>query len=245
MKFFQVLFAFYALLVFVFSLIVVFPFYVFVFLVFDAKKAPRIAHAGSRLWAGFLFTMFLVRYEIKNKELIDKNKVYVFAGNHRSLLDIPLFALSCKNAFRFLSKAELTKIPLLGFVIKKLYITVNRSSKADRHRSIDAMKESLDEGISVFLCPEGTRNKTANPLLEFKDGAFRLAITTKTPLAVITVYNTDKLHSPHVAYLLKPGKVYAEWCAVIDTSEMTEEDLPALKEKVAGLMTSVLKKKSL
>jgi len=47
------------------------------------------------------------------------------------------------------------------------------------------MRQSMEKGISVFLCPEGTRNKTDQPLLDFKDGAFRLAIATQKPLAIV------------------------------------------------------------
>jgi 1-acyl-sn-glycerol-3-phosphate acyltransferase len=240
MKLLQALFALYALLVFIVTLLIFFPVYIFVFLFFDDKKAPRIAHRASNVWAKILFIAFLIRYKISNKEIIDRNKAYIFVANHRSFLDIPLFALSCKNTFRFLAKAELTKIPLLGYVIKKLYITVKRGDKTDRHRSMDAMKNSLDENVSVFVCPEGTRNKTDKPLLDFKDGAFRLAIATKTPLAVLAIWNTEKLYSPKATYLLKPGKVFGRWVDVIDTSAMNDGDLNLLKERVKKKMEEVL-----
>jgi 1-acyl-sn-glycerol-3-phosphate acyltransferase len=70
------------------------------------------------------------------------------------MLDIPAYAAACSNSFRFLSKAELAKIPLLGYVIKNLYITVNRTDRSDRSKSIERMKETIDEGLSVFLAPE-------------------------------------------------------------------------------------------
>ncbi len=234
-------FLLYAVVVFTLSLMVVFVGYFFIFSVGNKKAAPVIAHNLSRRWARFLFSAFFIKLKLQGQEKINPNSVYVFVANHRSTLDIPLYALACKNTFRFLSKAELTKIPLLGYVIRNLYITVNRSDKTDRHRSIDAMKKCIDQNISVFLCPEGTRNKSNHLLGEFKDGAFRLAIATQKPIAVLTVYNTDALHSPIKFFQLSPGTTYAIWDDVIETTGLTEKDVPYLKNRVAEVMQKNLK----
>ena len=187
-----------------------------------------------------LFVFFFIRIKIKNKQFIDPEKTYVFVANHVSFLDILLYARSCKNTFRFLSKAELAKVPLMGYVIKNLYITVDRGDKKDRSKSLDKMKESLDEGISVFLAPEGTRNKTEQPLLDFREGSFRLAIKAQVPLAILTIKNSQKLLSPHRPLEMRPGIIYAEWSEPIDTSNMTEEDVVMLKEKARDTMLEIL-----
>lgn len=238
MKLLRTLFGCYAAVVFGITLLIVFPLYILIFSLGGRNKAPRLAHSVSRLWALILFRLFLIRYEIINSHLVDKHQTYVFVANHRSMLDIPLYARSCTNTFRFLSKAELTRIPLLGYVIKRLYITVKRGNKQDSHRSIEVMRKSIDEHISVFLCPEGTRNTTQQVLLPFKDGAFRLAIATQTPLAVLTVIHTDNLLSPLAPLSLKPGKIIAEWSTPINTQGMTENDVESLKQKAADLMSA-------
>ena len=152
------------------SFFITVPCYFLIFNFCPKKKAPHIAHALSRLWAAFLFVVFFIRIKIKNKEFIDPNSTYVFVANHLTFLDIPLYARACKNTVRFLSKAELAKIPMMGYVINNLYITVDRKDKKDRSQSLDKMKASLEEGISVFLAPEGTRNKTDQPLLDLLAG---------------------------------------------------------------------------
>ena len=208
-----------------------------VFLVAPKKKAPHIAHKYiSRNWAKLIFPFFGVYVRVKNREFIDPQKTYVFVANHRSQLDIPAYAIACKNTLRFLAKEELTKIPLLGYVIKKLYISVNRKDKAARLRSMENMMTSLRDGISVFICPEGTRNKTADPLLPFHDGAFRLAIEAQVPLAVMTVLNSDKLLSPLHPIELSPGIIDCVWDKPIETLGMTEADIPRLKEMAIALM---------
>lgn len=235
------LYTIYCIIPFAISFLIVIPCYFLIFNLASRKKAPRIAHALSRFWAAYLFFFFFIRIKIKNKELINPDLTYVFIANHRSVLDIPLYARSCKNTFRFLSKAELAKVPLMGYVIKRLYITVDRSDKSDRAKSLDKMKATLDEGISVFLAPEGTRNKTSAPLLDFREGAFRLAIKAKVPLAVLTIKNSQELLSPLHPLEMRPGTIYAEWSAPIDTSDFTDEHANALKEQAREIMFASLK----
>ena len=173
---------------------------------------------------------------MKNKNLIDENVSYVLVSNHQSLLDIIASILSCKNTFRFLAKAELVKVPLLGYVIKRLYIPVERKDKHARSKSIDNLKKSLNEGVSVFIYPEGTRNRTTRPLLDFYDGAFRLAIDNQTPIGVLTILDSRKIHSPLRFFDLNPGVIHCVWDAPVSTVGLMQKDLPALKEKVRGLM---------
>lgn len=229
----------YCILPFIISFFIVIPLYFLIFN-FAGKKAPVMAHRISRGWGYFLLTAFFLRVKIKNREFIDSATTYVFIANHRSMLDIPLYAISCKNTFRFLSKAELAKIPIFGYVVKRLYITVNRSDKSDRGRSIEKMQRSLAEGVSIFLAPEGTRNRTTAPLLPFKDGAFLLAVTSGRPIAVLTILNTHQHHSPILPLELKPGILFAEWSEPILTIGLTEKDIPALKEKVRQQMYAIL-----
>jgi 1-acyl-sn-glycerol-3-phosphate acyltransferase len=241
-RFLRVLFGIYALLFFPVTLIVMTVLYVFIFTFFSKKKAPHVAHALSRIWARLLTIIFFGPVRVRNKHFIDPKKTYVFVANHQSQLDIPAYALACKNTIRFLAKAELTKIPLMGYIIRNLYLTVNRTDRSDRNKSIEVMRKSLDEGISVFLCPEGTRNKYEEPpLLEFREGAFRLAVITQTPIATLTLLNTGRKLSPLHPIALAPGAIYGVWDEPIETKGMTLDDVPALKEKVRQSMEKHLR----
>jgi 1-acyl-sn-glycerol-3-phosphate acyltransferase len=236
------LFGIYAAILFSVSLLVVTPLFLLVFWLVPEKKAPHIAHQYiSRHWAGLLFPIFFIRIKTRNRHYINKNKVYVFVGNHRSQLDIPAYAVACKNTIRFLAKEELTRIPLLGYIIRKLYISVNRKSPEDRQRSMDRMLQSLQDGVSIFICPEGTRNKTSEPLLPLRDGAFRVAIEAQVPLAVLTVKNAENLLSPLRPIELQPGTIECIWSPPIETTGMTDKDLSRLKQMAAELMITSLK----
>jgi 1-acyl-sn-glycerol-3-phosphate acyltransferase len=235
------LFGIYAAIIFIIMLIISFIGYGIVFTLFNDKKAPHIAHQFiSRPWSRILFFFWGIHLKIYNQELLDKKQTYVFIANHTSQLDIPAYAIVTSNTIRFLSKVELTKIPLLGIIIKKLYITVDRKDKAARAQSMDNMVRSLEDGISVFICPEGTRNKTKDPLLPFHDGAFRLAIQAQIPLGILVLKNANKLLSPMHPVEMSPGIIECHWCKPISTVGMTQDDLPALKEEAVKEMTRKL-----
>ena len=232
MQIIYTLLAIYALVFFTCTVIIFTPCYFLLFLLSDPLKAPFRAHRLSRTWASLVIAGLLVRVKIKGKEKLDPNATYVCIANHLSQLDVPVYAMACLPAIRFLAKAELGKIPLMGYVIRRTYFMVDRSNKSDRSKSMAAMQKSLGEGIGLFLCPEGTRNRTGEPLLPFKDGAFRLAIEAQVPLAALVIYNSHRRNSPRIPLSLIPGTIEGEWIEVIDTKGLTEKNTEELKDRV-------------
>jgi 1-acyl-sn-glycerol-3-phosphate acyltransferase len=217
------------------SLVLVTPFYFIIFLT-AGKKAEKYAVRVSRIWASIVLISCGVRLKVYNRNVIDPNRTYIIISNHRSYLDIPICARCTTLTFKFLAKAELTKIPLLGYIIKRLYITVRRQSMRDRVNAIKKMESEINRGISVWIYPEGTRNSTSEPLTEFQDGAFTLAVNTGRPILVLTIMDTRKLLPPGTLFQVIPGKVTAWWEKPIETTELTKKDIPALKDTVKQLM---------
>jgi 1-acyl-sn-glycerol-3-phosphate acyltransferase len=237
----RTIFGIYATVIFLITLILAFISYLFIFAFVDKEKAPFVAHAYiSRNWSKIIFIFYGIKIDIKNAELLEEKQTYVFISNHRSQLDIPAYAVATKHTIRFLAKAELTRIPMMGYIIKRLYISVDRKDKAARAQSMENMNQSIRDGISVFICPEGTRNRGSEPLLPFHDGAFRLAIQAQVPLAILVIKNSGNLLSPLRPIELSPGTIICQWCKPLTTNGMTEDDLPILKEKAIKIMLDQL-----
>ena len=76
----------------------------------------------------------------------------------------------------------MAKIPLFGLIYKRGSVLVDRKSEESRKNSFVKMKEVLDMGLHMCIYPEGTRNKTTEPLQRFHNGAFKLAIDTGKPI---------------------------------------------------------------
>ena len=168
----------------------------------------------------------------------NKNQSYIIVGNHNAAVDIPINTSSCpKNInIKFLGKAEAGKLPVLGVLIKSLSVLVDRKSAESRQSTFRFMSAEIEKGYSIFIYPEGTRNRTKEPLKEFYDGAFKLAIDHQLPLVVCTLIGTKIINSPDKTMSFLPGRVDAHWEIPIETKGKTIEDLPALKEEVKALM---------
>ena len=159
-------------------------------------------------------------------------------GNHRSSLDFIVNAQAFPGIFRFLAKQELQKIPIFGFVVRKMCLIVDRRSAMSRARSVVALKQNLAEGYSIFIYPEGSRNKSDDLLGPFYDGAFRIAIQTGAPVAVQTLINIHEITANGSG--LRPGVVRIVWEKPIVTAEMGQEDIQPLKERVEEQMRARL-----
>ncbi len=202
------------------------------------KKAekPLLVFGYHRLVKS-ISSILCIRYQIKGQEKFQKNKAYVLVSNHRSMLDIFANQYASPIPFKFLSKIENEKIPLFGYIIRKLCIPINRKSKESRQESMALMKNCLlEDGLSVLLYPEGTRNRTQEPLQAFYDGAFRLAIETETPIMVQTLLNTKAIVDPQKGWKLFTGKIECFWDEPIETKGMSLGDIERLKSKVKEIM---------
>ena len=234
MSIFRKFWAAYAVILFLLLMTLSLP----VLLIFMAFTPGERALRNNIYYLHHIFTpLFLllagIRLKVEGREKIEQKQSYVIVGNHSSSLDFITHAHAFPGVFRFLAKQELQKIPVFGWVVKKMCLIVDRSSAMSRARSVVALKQHLADGWSIFIYPEGSRNKTDDPLGPFYDGAFRIAIQTKAPVAVETIVNMSKIAS---GYGLRPGVVRIVWDEPIPTDGMTAEDIPALKERVEQMM---------
>lgn len=181
-----------------------------------------------------------IRLKVEGRELLDPARSYVIVGNHKSSLDFILNAHAFPGVFRFLAKQELQKIPVFGFIVRKMCLTVDRSSAMSRARSVVALKQQLSEGWSIFIYPEGSRNASNQLLGTFYDGAFRIAIQTGAPLAIQTILNIDHITAGGKG--LRPGVVHIAWESPVETTGLDAQDVMPLKERAEELMLNRLRK---
>ena len=98
---------------------------------------------------------------------------------------------------RFLGKASLWKVPVLGFLLRKtLQIPVERGS-VEAVKSLDALVEALDEGGTVVIYPEGTTTRQPDLWpMRGKTGAARLALLTGAPVIPIAHWGAERVFDP-------------------------------------------------
>lgn len=231
----QWIYSIYAMVMFVATTLLVFPF-VFIASFFGRIRGGNFIYKVCKVWGGMWFVLIGVRHKNIYEVPHDESRQYIFVANHISYMDIPPIILAINQPLRILAKFEMSKIPIFGFMYKRATIMVDRRDAERRARSIRLMKSVLNRHISIFIFPEGTFNETDKPLKEFFDGAFRIAIETQTPIKPLLFIDTlDRLHYKSI-FSFSPGKCRTIFLAEIPVEGLQLQDIVMLKNKVYAAM---------
>ncbi|MEO1262780.1 MAG: lysophospholipid acyltransferase family protein [Bacteroidota bacterium] len=240
MNFLRKIWAVYGIVLFFLLWVVLMPFYIIAFLVFPKSWTRYIIWFSHHVYTRVFFALTLIRFDIQGLEKLDRNQTYVIVSNHLTTLDFMINALAFPGVYKYLAKAELTKVPIFGRIVKNLCVLVDRKDKASRSKSIVDMQEALEHGYSIFLYPEGTRNNSSDPLLPFHKGAFMMAINTGHPIAVQTLVKIKHISKVNKGLDYWPGKVKVVWSEPISVEGMTIKDVRTVSEKVSNIMKEQL-----
>ncbi len=229
------IFALWALICFVATmLLILLPTWLMGFL--PEPKRTRWFIQLSRLWMGVFLPVAGVRLRITGKEHFEKGKNYVVVCNHNSFMDVPVTSPGIPGGNKTIAKIEMARIPLFGIVYRRGSVLVDRKSEESRKKSYAYMKRVLEMGLHMCIYPEGTRNRTRQPLKEFKDGAFRLAVETGKPIIPAVLFNTKKVLPQQKAFYFWPGVVEMHFLPPVPTEQLKAEDVAGLKEQVFQTM---------
>lgn len=236
---FRWLYVLYAFAVFLVLMIPVFLWSLAV-LPFGRIQGGNLVYWGCKVWADIWFLLVGIRHRNIYEEPLAEHRSYIFVANHISYLDAAIIPKAFRKPTRPLGKIEMAKVPIFGFIYRNAIVTVDRSSAAHRARSVLVLKSILRKEISVLVFPEGTFNHTHRPLKHFYDGAFRIAIETKTPIRPVLFLDAyDRMHYRSV-FTLNPGRNRCVFLPEVATDEYALSDLHALKKKVHDLMEAKL-----
>jgi 1-acyl-sn-glycerol-3-phosphate acyltransferase len=237
MRLFRNIWAVYGVILFLVMTVISTPYFLFNMAVTPGKRALR-----RNIWylhhpfANLFLMLTLVRRRIFGHERIDPKQSYVIVANHASSIDFVVNGAAFPGIFRFLAKQELLKVPVFGSLVRKMCLIVDRKSAMSRARSVVALKKELEEGVSVLIYPEGSRNAGQEALAPFYDGAFRLAIQMGAPILPMTISNVRTVSDASKGLDLCPGVLNIHFDAPIDTKNLKSEDTAALMAQVRGLM---------
>ncbi len=160
----------------------------------------------------------------------DMRRPYVAVANHESFVDILLIS-HLPTEFKWLSKVEIMKIPVLGWMMRLARdIPLERGDTTSGRAALDQARERLDKRVSVMIFPEGTRSKTGE-MRKFRAGAFKLAIEGQYPILPIAVHGTrDCLRKND--WRLGRARAEVRVLEPISTEGLTDDDLSDLRDRV-------------
>lgn len=172
-----------------------------------------LGHIGVRL--GLLLSG--IRYTVEGAENLPKGRAVVFCSNHQSNIDPPVLFNALHRRTHILYKHELDAIPILARSFRLGgFIPVDRRNKEAAMRSIEKGAQSIREGNSFLIFPEGTRSKT-DALLPFKKGGFIMAIKAQAPIVPVAVQG-GRAAMQRGSWLIRPVTLTVRVGAPIETS---------------------------
>jgi len=230
----RIYFVYGMLLFFITMLIVVIPIWLISLLPEPARA--KALHPVFRLWMGVFMPLVFCPVIRRGKEHFKKGQNYVVVINHNSLVDIPVSSPWIPGPNKTLGKIEMARVPIFGIIYKTGAVLVDRKNPDSRRDSFNKMQGILDKGIHLCLYPEGTRNKTDQPLQPFYDGAFTAAIRAQKPIIPGIIFNSAKILPNNAKFWARPMPVRFHFLEAISTEGLTLNDTAMLKEKVHSLM---------
>jgi 1-acyl-sn-glycerol-3-phosphate acyltransferase len=229
------IFALWALLVFVITMLAVVP----VMWAIGLIKEPRrtgVFRKISKVWMSLFFVFTGCSLKVKGGSNFRKGENYIVICNHNSLMDVPISTPFIPGGNKTIAKVELARIPLFGLIYKRGSILVDRKSKGSRTDSFKKMKDVIVMGMHMCIYPEGTRNKTAAPLKWFHDGAFKLALDAKKPLLPAIIFNTKNVLPAGKLFFFWPSKMELHFLPPMEIKN--SDTIEKLKERAFTIMSN-------
>lgn len=189
----------------------------------DTASYDELVYETPRRWARNILKKAGASVEVLGTENLPSGPVLLVA-NHEGNFDIPVLISKVPKPFGFLSKVEVTKIPFIAdWMTEMNCVFIDRSNRRSAMKSIEDSVETLRNGHSLLLFPEGTRSK-GQGMREFKSGFVRIAQKAQVPIVPIAIYGTSRLMEQH-SNRVTPAQVYVQVLpeVFLEESESTDE----------------------
>jgi 1-acyl-sn-glycerol-3-phosphate acyltransferase len=209
------------------------PILVVLAFVFDPRKHDWLQRAFCRRIVFFAGA----RVNVVKSPGFDAKRTCFFISNHVNFFDP--FVLYCAIP-QFTRGWELEshfKIPIYGLLMKRFgnvpVPDVRRPS--DLKRLWRLTKDAIDGGMSLIVFPEGKRTRDGR-VDEFELGAFRLAQQLNIPIVPVSIVGSFQHHATG-KWMFWPAEITVHLHDTLDLSNLTKEDVPALRDRVHALVS--------
>lgn len=199
----------------------------------------QFSYFPARWWGRFFCYLLFIKVKVTGIEKLDPKKSYVIAANHQSIYDIFVVYGWLPMIFKWVMKAELRRIPLVGKACESAgHIFINRKNPVSAKKSLDRAEAQLRNGVSVVVFPEGTRTYTGQ-MGKFKKGAFRMAADLQLPIVPVTLRGCFE-RLPRNGFVVTPGLIEMIIHEPVEVKGYENEKQPELMQKLHDIIESAL-----
>ena len=188
-------------------------------------KENRVLYRILKVICGTILKV-LYRPKVYGAENIPETGGVVFVSNHKHAFD-PVVVMTFTSRFvHYLAKESIFR-GIHGKMLESIgIIKVDRSKR--NPLAVMSAENVLSAGGAIGIFPEGTRNRTEEPLLKFKTGAVRMAQNTNALIIPCAIRGEFKV--------FKKG-LEIEYGKPLEVSGMTvEEANDFVKNEVLSLL---------
>lgn len=179
---------------------------------------------------------------VLGEENVPKDKPVLYVGNHTSYFDIIITYARVPGITGYVSKKSVSKVPVLSLWMNRVHcMFLDRDNIKEGLKTILEAIEKVKAGISVFIFPEGTRNKTPDTLLEFKGGSFKIAEKSGCPIVPVTLVNASDIFEDHFPRV-KRTTVVLEYGKPIDMATLDKEERKHIAAHVQDIIQDTYSK---
>lgn len=203
----------------------------------------KYGHFLNKIWAHTVFLFCFLPTKVEWRFKVNKKKQYIYCANHASYLDIPTMCFALPGYNVFIGKSSLGKVPLFGYMFRNLYVSVDRKSTKSKYETIVQSMKKVDLGYNLAIFPEGAISRSHAPvLMDFKDGAFRIAIEKQVAIVPMTIVNNWLILPDDGKYFPRRRLMRTVIHEPIETTGLTMDDVAALKEQTKQVIANELRK---
>ena len=195
----------------------------------------------------FILKLAGVTITVQGLENIPRDRAVLYVGNHRSYFDILVGYTTVPGLMGFVAKKEMEKIPLLSkWMLNVNCLFLDRNNIKEGLKTILAGIEKVRRGVSVWIFPEGTRNKNEqlSDLLPFKEGSLKIAEKSGCPVVPVAIKGTAEVFEKHIP-LICPRHVVIEFGEPFIVKELDPENRKFVgaytREKIARMLSEMEK----
>ena len=184
-----------------------------------------------------------VKVHVTGMEMMPENERFLLVCNHKTFFD-PIIGLRVYKDYRlaFISKKENLKIPIGNKIIKGMgCVSLDREDDRAAVKTILQASKLIKSGeMSMGIYPEGKTNRTDELLLNFRNGAFKIAQRAGAPIVVTTIFGTEHIKK---RMFFRRTDIYVDVLDVLPHEAIVGINTDEIGNRVHDIMLENLKKR--